>query len=92
MRRAPLKFMLLVIGALAVWGALLVMSSNDLVTVVSAERNMNANQDDLQSRDCYITALTKKKTRVSGYAPSSYCASVKAGDKVIIKDGFVIRK
>jgi hypothetical protein len=84
--------MLLVIGALAVWGALLVMSSNEFVTVVSAERHMTMNQDDLQSRDCYITALTKTKTQVSGYAPSSFCSSVRIGDKVVIKDGYVIRK
>jgi hypothetical protein len=92
MRRASYRVVLLVCGALAVWGALLVVSSANYVTVVSVERHMNVNQDDLKSRDCYITAITKDKRRVSGYAPSSFCSSVKAGDMVVIKDGYVTQK
>lgn len=91
-RRASLKPALLILLALAVWGALLVVSSNNYVKVISLERHMSMNQSDLKSRDCYITALTKDNKRVSGYAPSSYCTSVEIGDSVVIKDGFVTKK
>lgn len=92
MRRAPFKLLLLIIVGAAVWGALLFASSSDNVKVVSLERNMSKNQTDLHNRDCFITGLNQKNKRVSGYAPSSFCSSVKAGDTVIIKDGIVTRK
>jgi hypothetical protein len=92
MRRASFKLVLLVCAVLAIWGALLTYSSVNHVTVTSLDRHMNKNQADLQSRDCFITALTYDKKRVSGYAPSSFCSSVKIGDKVVIKDGYVTQK
>lgn len=92
MRRVSLRAVLLVCAALAIFGALLLFASANNVTVVGLERHMNKNQTDLQSRDCYITALTKENKRVAGYAPSSFCSSVKIGDTVVIKDGFVTHK
>lgn len=84
--------MLLIFAALAVLGALLISSSASYVTVVSMERHIAKSQSDLQSRDCYITAVTTEKKKVSGYGPSSFCSSVKKGDKVVIKEGFVTKK
>jgi hypothetical protein len=92
MRRASLRFVLLICGVAAVFGVLLMFASTDNVTVVSLERHMAKQQNDLKSRDCYITAVTSTKKRVAGYAPSSYCSSVKIGDTVVIKDGYVTRK
>lgn len=92
MRRASFKVVLLIFAALAVFGTLLMTSSANYVTVVSMERHIAKSQSDLQSRDCYITAVTNEKKRVSGYGPSSFCSSVKKGDKVVIKDGFVTKK
>ena len=92
MRRVPFKILLLVVVAVAVWGTLLMSSTSNNATVLTVERHMNKNQNDLKSRDCYITGLTKEKKHVAGYAPSSFCTSVKKGDTVVIEDGYVVRK
>lgn len=92
MKRASWRVVLLVCGIVAVWGALLMFSSANNVTVVSSERHISKQKNDLKSRDCYITGVNSNKKLVSGYGPSSFCSSVKTGDTVVIKDGYVTHK
>lgn len=92
MRSGSWRIVLLVALAAAVWGALLFASSANNVKVISLERHMNKVQTDLNDRDCYITGTSQSNKRVSGYAPSSFCSSVKIGDTVVIKDNIVTRK
>lgn len=92
MKRGLWKASLLVVTITAVFGALLFASSADNVKVISMERHMNKIQTGLNDRDCYITGLSQSNKRVSGYAPSSFCSSVKIGDTVVIKENIVTRK
>lgn len=92
MRRGSFRFLVLVILGAAVLGGLLFAASSNNVKVVSLGRQMNKFQTELQDRDCYITGLDRNNKKVSGYAPSSFCSSVKIGDTVVIKDGEVTGK
>lgn len=92
MRRTPFKTLLLVVGAAVIWGILLISAHENYVTVVKVERNMSKSGSSLQNHDCLITAKTDNNKRMSGYGPSSYCTSLKAGDKIIIENGSVTRK
>lgn len=92
MKRAPLRVIFLVIGAVAIWGALLFFAAASQVTVVSTERHISQGQKDFHQRDCYVVAKDSQSKKVTGYGPSSFCTSLKKGDKITIKDGFVTKK
>lgn len=83
---------MLIIGALAIWGALLYVSANSYSTVTGFVRHMDKPMTDIYERDCYIKAVTAQDKIVSGYGPSSYCASLKVGDKVKIENGVVEKR
>lgn len=80
------------LGAAAAIGVGLFTSANSYSTVVHTERHMDKQMNALEENDCFIKAITSDEEYVSGYGPSSYCYSIKIGDKVLIENGVVAKR
>lgn len=79
---------IVVVAALAVWGAVIFNASQEVHTVVSTERKMNINPG-LKQEDCWVQ-LSSANGEVTGLlTKSSYCVSLNPGDKVLVVDGAI---
>lgn len=86
MKKTPLFVVLVLV--LVVYGAFLLISYNQEVTVVNLVRTIT-DTSDLDDRDCLITAQDSTNKYVKAYAEAEACTYLEVGDRVRFEDGYL---